>query len=404
MIPAAARSCATEGGERAVADTDDKKAEDQPEPIESSEYGRQARLTRGLLIILALITAFLLWAALDLLLVLFIGVLGAIFLRTLTDALASRTRLSDRVALPIVVLGLLGIVVVGGWFFAGQLVREARAMKETIPKAAGELVDRVDETEWGSWLLDQVRDTVENNGTDGGSAIQQTQVMQHATTALNAVIEGATALVIVMAVSIFLAAAPDRYIRGILRMVPIRRRERIGEVIYAAGYTLRWWLVGQVFSMLVVGIIWGTGLAIIGVPLAFGLGVLAGLFEFIPTIGPMLGLLPALLLAVVESPQMALYVLGLYAVLQTIEGNVLTPLVQQRVVHLPPVLTISAQVFFAWRLGPIGLIVAVPLVAIVVVVVQMLYVKDVLTDRFELTAEREGRRELEEAGHLKSLQ
>ena len=113
--------------------------------------------------------------------------------------------------------------------------------------------------------------------------------------------------------------------------------------------------------------------------------------------------MPALLIALVDSPEKALWVIVLYSVVQTLESYLLTPLLQQRVVHLPPVLTIATQVLLTWRLGAMGLLVAVPLIAVVMVAVQMLYVKDILTDRFALPAEREGRRELEASGHLESL-
>jgi predicted PurR-regulated permease PerM len=203
-------------------------------------------------------------------------------------------------------------------------------------------------------------------------------------------VDGLIALVIVIFTGLYLAAYPQPYIRGMLRMFPLPRRHRIGEVLYACGYTLRWWLFGQLLAMAVVGVLMGVGLAIIGVPLAFALGVLAGLFEFIPTIGPMLGLLPALLLALTEDATMALWVLGLYSVVQTFEAYLLTPLVQQRVVHLPPVVTIITQVFFAWTVGPIGLLIAVPLVAVLMVVIQMLYVEDFLGDDMQVDAADQG--------------
>jgi predicted PurR-regulated permease PerM len=128
----------------------------------------------------------------------------------------------------------------------------------------------------------------------------QDAVVDQAAGAAWRVVDGLVALVIVIFTGLYLAAHPQPYIRGILRMFPLARRNRIGEVLYACGYTLRWWLFGQLLAMAVVGLMMGVGLAIIGVPLAFALGVVAGLFEFIPTIGPMLGLLPALVLGLTD--------------------------------------------------------------------------------------------------------
>jgi predicted PurR-regulated permease PerM len=97
---------------------------------------------------------------------------------------------------------------------------------------------------------------------------------------------------------------------------------------------------------------------------------------------------------------MALWVLGLYGVVQTIESYLLTPLVQQRVIHLPPVVTIVTQVFFGWTIGALGLLVAVPLVAVIMTVVQMLYVEDFLGDDMQVDAEEQGKIDHEEAAPL----
>jgi predicted PurR-regulated permease PerM len=383
----------------------DRQANDteQPEALESSPQGKSARFSRAGLLVGGIIVAALIWLTLDLLLLVFAGILLAIFLRTLADALAARTPLGPGLSLAVVLLLLVVTTVGAATLFATQLAGQAREITERVPQAYGQLLGWLENQEWSRWLVEQARGAAGQGENGGASAVEQAQVMEHATSAASSAMDAIVAFVIVLFVGIYLAASPGPYIRGVLRLVPIRRRERIGATLYAAGYTLRWWLFGQLLAMTVVGVTMGVGLAIIGVPLALGLGVIAGLFEFIPTLGPMLGLLPALLLALVEDPQKALWVLVLYAVLQSGEAYVLTPLVQQRAVHLPPVLTIAAQVLFAWRLGAVGLIVAVPMVAVIVVAVQMLYVKDVLRDRLDLHAEEEGRRELEEAGHLKSL-
>jgi predicted PurR-regulated permease PerM len=196
-------------------------------------------------------------------------------------------------------------------------------------------------------------------------------------------------IVVVLFVGLYLAFDPDTYRRGVLRLVPRRHRRRGAEVLGVVGYTLQWWLFGQLLAMLVVGTIMGVGLAVLGVPLALALGVLAGLFEFIPTFGPILAFIPALLLAFQQGTDTALWVLGLYALLQTFEAYMLTPIIQQRAVHLPPVLTIAAQVFLGTTLGAIGLLVAVPLVAVILVLVKMLYVEDKLGDDLDVDGEEE---------------
>jgi predicted PurR-regulated permease PerM len=375
-------------------------------------------------VVLVVLAALVVWMAIDLLLLLFAGILLAIFLRSLALGVSERTPINTGWALLLVILSMLGTIVGAGFLFAPQLAKETQQLAETLPGALEDIEEQVRSHGFGDWLLDRVieRATKENTNeaadtskNEAGAKEQpeearpggqkpedeeekekpklqdaQEAVVEQATGVAWRVVDGLVALVIVIFTGLYLAAHPQPYIRGILRLFPLVRRHRIGEVLYACGYTLRWWLYGQLLAMAVVGVMMGVGLAIIGVPLAFVLGVVAGLFEFIPTIGPMLGLVPALVLALTDGGSTALWVLGLYSVVQTFEAYLLTPLVQQRVVHLPPVVTIAAQVFFAWTVGPIGLLIAVPLVAVLMVVVQMLYVEDFLGDDMKVDAADQG--------------
>lgn len=349
-----------------------------------------------MVVLAVLVGAIFLWLAVDLLLLLFAGVLLAVFLRSLATWLSGFTRLRAGWSLTIVLVLLLGTVVLSGVLFAPRLAEETQQLTEKLPEAVTELTDWLRQYSWGRWLLNEMPDAAAGEG--------QGQVVQQATGAAWKLFDAIVALAIVLFVGIYLAAEPEPYQRGVLRLVPPARRERTGQVMFAAGYTLRWWLFGQILSMLIVGITMGVGLSLIGVPLAFALGVLAGLLEFIPTLGPPLAVIPAILLALVDDPQKALYVLMLYSVVQTLESYLLTPLVQRSAVSLPPAVTIAAQVFMAWTAGAVGLLVAVPLLAVIKVAVQMFYVEDALGDELDLPAEESAERELADAGILSELE
>jgi predicted PurR-regulated permease PerM len=187
--------------------------------------------------------------------------------------------------------------------------------------------------------------------------------------------------VMVAFIGLYLAIDPGIYRRGLLSLVPLDRRARAAEILAAVGEALRGWLLGQVFAMLVVGVLATIGLWLLGIPLALALGLLAALLGFIPYLGPLAAAVPAVLLALLAGPQQALQVALLYVGIQLLEGYFLTPLVQQRAVHLPPALTISAMVVMGGLLGGLGLALAVPLTAAAIVLVQKLYVEDVLGDR-----------------------
>lgn len=149
----------------------------------------------------------------------------------------------------------------------------------------------------------------------------------------------------------------------------------------AARRALRGWLLGQVVSMSLVGVLTGIGLRLLGVPLVLSLSVLAGLPDFIPFIGPVIAAVPAVLMAATVGPSIALYTVLLYIVVQQIEGNVIQPLVQRWAVALPPALGLIAVVAFGTLFGVLGLVFAVPLAVALRALVQKLYV-----DRIESQA------------------
>jgi predicted PurR-regulated permease PerM len=365
-------------------------SDEKPSLETSPRRSRSPFSTIGLIALVVLIV-FIVWLAGRLLLLIFGGVLLAVFLRLGASLVGRVTRLGNGWSLLVFLVLLVGLLTLGGWVLVPRLAEQARALTEAVPEAINELVDHVGETAWGGWIIEFIdNEAVPENGA----------VVQHATTAVVGLFDVIIAAGIILFVGLYLASAPMPYARGLLRLVPKARRRRVGEVLFAAGYQLRWWLGGQLVAMAFVGTFIGVGLALIGVPLALALGVLAGLLEFIPTIGPPLAILPAVLLALVDEPQKALYVLILWGVVQIIEPYFLTPLVQRRAVHLQPVVTIIAQVFFAWTMGPTGLLVAVPLIAVIQIAVQMLYVEDVLGDDMGLDPAKIGRRELEESGIL----
>jgi predicted PurR-regulated permease PerM len=109
--------------------------------------------------------------------------------------------------------------------------------------------------------------------------------------------------------------------------------------------------------------------------------LIAGLLSFIPNFGPIISALPALLLAFIASPITAVYVLGLYIGVQLIESNIVTPLIERETIELPPALTIASQLALAVLVGGLGLVLATPLLAVIMVLVQMVYVQDVLGDK-----------------------
>lgn len=185
---------------------------------------------------------------------------------------------------------------------------------------------------------------------------------------------------IFLAIGIFLAISPDTYLKGLVRLVPPESRTRATEVLDSVGSALKAWLLAKIVAMLAVGALTAVGLWLIGIELALSLAILAALLTFIPNIGPILALVPAALLAMMHGPDKLIYVVSLYMDIQALESYVLTPLLQQQMVHLPPALIISMQILLGVLVGGLGIILATPLTAALLVLVKMVYIEDILQD------------------------
>ena len=133
--------------------------------------------------------------------------------------------------------------------------------------------------------------------------------------------------------------------------------------------------------MIFIALLTWIGLWILGVPLSLTLGLIAGLLSFIPNFGPILSAVPAILLAFIASPISAVYVLILFIIVQLIESNLVTPYIERQTVELPPALTVFAQLALSVLIGGVGLILATPLLAVIVVLVQSAYIEDILGDK-----------------------
>ena len=182
-------------------------------------------------------------------------------------------------------------------------------------------------------------------------------------------------LYVVLIIAIFFTVSPRLYRDGIIKLVPPRGKDKAKDVMDELGESLKKWLKRQLFAMLVVTILTATALGIMGIPMWLLLALIAGLLNFIPNFGPIIAMIPAVLVALSQSPSMALWVAGVYIAIQVVESNLITPLVQNKMLHIPPAMIIIAQMLIAPFSGGWGLVLATPLMVIVMVLVQELYVK-----------------------------
>lgn len=321
------------------------------------------------------------WLAIDVLLLLFGAVLIATFLRAPTKALVRITGMRDGLALSVVALAVLACLSLFGLVLAPQVIEQLPQLIDNLGRTLESL-----NREFG--LADLAEGMAEE--IEGSSSIlpSASGLIGGATSLISSTFGVLANVLILLVVAVYLAAAPGMYLEGATRLFPQARRPRVRETLDTIGRTLRWWFIGQLISMTAVGIMSYVGLLLLGVPLALALAVIAFLATFIPFIGPALSAIPVVVVAFSESGQLAVSALALYTVIQSLEGYILTPMVQRQSVALPPALTISAQILSGVLVGAIGVIFATPLAAATMVAVKMLYVEDVLGEEVETQVPR----------------
>ncbi|MFD2515968.1 AI-2E family transporter [Pontibacter locisalis] len=326
------------------------------------------------LVLGAVLLLLLIGKAFEVLLLVFAGVLMAVFFRGTASALSTRTGLSGGWSLTLVVVAVIVLITATVWLLAPQVSEQAAALSEELPKAVGHFRDRVEDYRWGRKLVDEAP-TMESLLERQGSWVKQSLGVLSTTFGILA------NLYVVLFLGLFITAQPGLYKKGIVLLFPMSKRQRASEVLNTLGVTLYKWLLGKLFSMLVVGVFTTVGLSLLNIPVAMALGLLAGLLSFVPNFGPLFALIPAVLIALLEGPDQALYVVLLYTGIQAVESNILTPLVQKKMIEIPPALIIVAQLLLGVFSGVLGLILATPIIAVVMVLVKMLYVHDTLGDK-----------------------
>jgi predicted PurR-regulated permease PerM len=312
------------------------------------------------------------YAAPDVFLLIFAGLLVSIFLTSLSGTLVRWVGLSSGWALAVVIVALFLFFAAASYFAAPNVADQFDDLVKKVPESVENIKAQLASYTWGKNLLEEAQP---ENMLQGSR-----RVIQGVGGAFSSVLGWFANFVIIVFIGLYGAIEPGLYRRGFLHLLPKRRRARAAEVLSEVGETLKWWLIGKFFGMAVIGAMTTIGLWLLNVPLALILGLIAALFTFIPNIGPILAAVPAILLGLAESPEQALYVGLLYLGTQAVESYLLTPMVQRKTIELPPALTLSAQVFMGIILGGLGVALATPLTAVALVATKMLYVEDELGD------------------------
>lgn len=338
-------------------------AEDKSITVNRKEFQKKVWITTGI-VALVVVLLWILKVVVNVLLLILAGALIALYFRGLSGLIGRKTGLSHKISLPLSIIGSLLLLALFFWFTGAQIQRQATQLSETFPSTIQKARAEISKSPLGQKLLQQA--------TSEQSRKRTSSMLQGFFTTTFGVLGD---IYVVLFLGIFFTAAPRVYVHGFLKLIPPAARPRAQGVTSHLGHTLTKWLKGQLFAMLVVTVLTLVGLLILGVPMAFVLALIAGLLNFIPNFGPLIAMIPAIGVGLMQGPTTALLVAGLYILVQVLESNLITPQIQKRMIDMPPALIIMGQMFMGVLTGGWGLVLATPLVAMLIVVVQELWVK-----------------------------
>lgn len=317
-------------------------------------------------IVIALVAgAALVWYAGRVFLLAFAGLLLAILLDSCARWVAATLGIRRGWAFAIVTVALFLLTGFVAWEVVPRVADQVTELVHSLPQSFQNARNYLAAREWGRTVLNHIP-----------SIIASANITGELSSIAGKAFDGLIGLIVIAVVGLYAGAHPAVYTEGLLKLAPGPYRGRTREVLQEVAYTLRWWMLGQLVPMIVMGIATTIGLAVIGVHPAFTLGLFTGVMIFIPYIGSLIAFAVTVLVTLAEGPALVLYVTLLFAAVHAAEGYLLTPMIQRRAVYLPPALTILAQVLLGLLLGLVGFALATPLTAAALVLVRMLYLDE----------------------------
>lgn len=334
----------------------------QPNPDSALTFSNKVWIVTGILT-LSVIVIFVLKAAFSVLLIILAACLIAVFFHGFGDLIEQLTKLSHRISVlvgvAITVMFLAGIF----WFMGSTLQVQIAELTSDLPEMIAKAKTSLSHSTIGNKVLESIAE------------FDDTKIMSTAKGFFNTSFGVLGDLYIIIFLGIFFTVDPSIYKEGIIKLTPVAGKKDVRIVLERISVVLKGWLKGMLLAMFLIGILTVIALKIYNIPLALTLAILAGLMNFIPNFGPLIAMIPAVLIGFTISVNMAIVVAITYLGIQTLESNVVTPMIQKKMINLPPALTILSQVIMGTMSGFLGILLATPLLAIVIVLVDELYVK-----------------------------
>ena len=332
---------------------------------------------------LAIVTSlYILWRIKQVLLLAFAAVVFATAINQLVKILQQKFKLNRKMAIAIAVTGILTFIIGFIALVIPPFIDQFQQLIDLVPVGLEQI------NSWNRGLRNLLPNNLLNEARGLDSLTQNLQSLLDRlignffdvfSSTLGVFINS----LLVIVVTIMLLSNPTPYRQIFFLMFPAFYRQRVRMILKKCEKNLGGWAIGILFNMAVIAILSGIGLLILGVRLPLANSLLAGILTFIPTLGPILSVVPPAAMALLDAPWKALAVIILYIVIQQVESNILTPIVMEKQVHLLPAVTLLSQIAFAVFFGILGLFLALPITVVAQVWLKEVLVKDVL-DRWQI--------------------
>lgn len=305
------------------------------------------------------------WTLREVIFILFGALVLANGMNAVASFLAGRFRV--RYALALLAVITTGLTTLGavGWFFGATINDQLQELTNKIPDGVQWLSNEIEARPYARDVLSKLEIT-DLSGTTGWIARTLAPIVR-------SFLGAAGSLIVMAIVAIYLAAQPERYRFGVLRLLPLSARSKASELFDATGKILGRWLAGQLAVMATVGLLSGLGLWALGIDAALVLGLVGGLMSFVPYVGSVITAVLATLFALAQGPYHAAAVIAMYIGVHFIEGNFITPLIQAEATSLPPVITLLSVISCAILFGPSAAFLAAPLTLFAITALEVLY-------------------------------
>ncbi|MEO6869941.1 MAG: AI-2E family transporter [Ginsengibacter sp.] len=331
---------------------------------EKLSYQKKVWIAGGILTLLIVIL--LLFKTLfSILLLTLAGALFAIYFHGCAGFFKKHLHISSGWSLALSIVVNLLLLVAFFWFIGARLQQQVSQLTDTLPQTIDNGKAYLQKTTLGSKALHYLN-------SSGDSQKTKSIIKSFFSSSFGILSD----VYIILLLGIFFIASPFTYKKGIVHLLPQKAKDKGALLLDEIHDVLKNWIKGQLFGFLFIAVLTGLGLWVIGMPMILTLALIAGLLNFIPNFGPIIALVPAGLIGLTQGTTTAILVLCLYTFIQLVQSAVTQPLIQKKMVSIPPALIIFGQVAMGLLGGFWGVLLATPVVAIIMTVVNKLYVEE----------------------------